>query len=358
MNLLVSASGKQLVVEPLRVEIGIKNSAKRQLNLMRHLRSLEKSCAFNSAYRSSWRNYLEQYNRAGIEEKLQLLTGNLDSLSKHVANFQLEIVPYFFPHAIVGELLHTAGIEERLLHPEITQSLRPFGFFGQETEIAKKLQEELSFPEPILQELLVGCGLDFIQETARETIRKRTVIDAGAYIGDSARFFQNRYRAGRIFAIEPDAQNVTHLRELVSEWDAENVIFPIQAATGKENGFMKLWGEGVGTSGIMKAGQEPKQAQVAKMISIDGLVSEQRIKNVSLIKLDVEGAEYDSILGAQQTIKEQRPILIISIYHTAKDFFEIKPLIESWGLGYKFMIRKLTPDLIKEIVLIGYPDKV
>lgn len=32
--------------------------------------------------------------------------------------------------------------------------------------------------------------------------------------------------------------------------------------------------------------------------------------------------------------------MLISIYHNAKDFFEIKPMLESWNLGYKFKIFK------------------
>jgi hypothetical protein len=37
-------------------------------------------------------------------------------------------------------------------------------------------------------------------------------------------------------------------------------------------------------------------------------------------------------LGAEKTIKKDKPILLISVYHTGKDFFEIKPLLESWNL--------------------------
>ena len=42
--------------------------------------------------------------------------------------------------------------------------------------------------------------------------------------------------------------------------------------------------------------------------------------------------------GALETIKEQKPVLIISIYHNYSDFFEIKPMIEDLNLGYKFKI--------------------
>jgi hypothetical protein len=59
---------------------------------------------------------------------------------------------------------------------------------------------------------------------------------------------------------------------------------------------------------------------------------------IGLIKTDIEGGESALLRGAEQTIREQKPILIISIYHSYADFFGIKPLIESWNLGYQFTL--------------------
>ena len=44
--------------------------------------------------------------------------------------------------------------------------------------------------------------------------------------------------------------------------------------------------------------------------------------------------------------------MLLSIYHNANDFFEIKPLIESWNLGYTFKICKPVDwSLSKETAL-------
>lgn len=63
---------------------------------------------------------------------------------------------------------------------------------------------------------------------------------------------------------------------------------------------------------------------------------------IGLIKMDIEGAEIKALLGAKETIYLHRPILIIAIYHNAEQFFDTKELIESWDLGYKFFIAKLS----------------
>lgn len=44
--------------------------------------------------------------------------------------------------------------------------------------------------------------------------------------------------------------------------------------------------------------------------------------------------------GAKETICTQKPTMLLSIYHQASDYFGIKPLIESWNLGYKFKIHQ------------------
>lgn len=80
--------------------------------------------------------------------------------------------------------------------------------------------------------------------------------------------------------------------------------------------------------------------------------------NVGLIKLGVEGYELETIKGAFETIKNQRPIWSISIDHLPKDFFEIKPMLEAMNLGYKFSVRKLVfHDLTTEVTLMEYVEE-
>jgi hypothetical protein len=71
--------------------------------------------------------------------------------------------------------------------------------------------------------------------------------------------------------------------------------------------------------------------------------------------MDIEGLESAAIHGAAETIKKFKPVLLISIYHTPDDFFSIKPFIEDLNLGYRFLIRKLSPKrLDAETMLIGW----
>jgi len=73
--------------------------------------------------------------------------------------------------------------------------------------------------------------------------------------------------------------------------------------------------------------------------------------------MDIEGFEYNAILGAKKTIISLKPILIISLYHKGLDFFEIPPLIKKWVPEYKFRFLNLNHySRDCERVLLAYVD--
>ncbi|HBC93028.1 MAG TPA: hypothetical protein DCZ10_09055, partial [Pelotomaculum sp.] len=61
---------------------------------------------------------------------------------------------------------------------------------------------------------------------------------------------------------------------------------------------------------------------IAQAITLDEYVAKHQL-DVGLIKVDIEGTEREFLKGAKQTIMSKRPILLISIYHTADDFLDI-----------------------------------
>lgn len=61
--------------------------------------------------------------------------------------------------------------------------------------------------------------------------------------------------------------------------------------------------------------------------------------------------------GAINTIKQNKPILAISIYHNIEQFFGVKALLENLNLGYNFRVLKLSifhPS--DEIYLLAIPN--
>jgi FkbM family methyltransferase len=184
-------------------------------------------------------------------------------------------------------------------------------------------------------------GLKFVPPEDRKTISEGYIIDGGAAAGDSAIMFAS-YKPKGIYAVEPVASQCDALRMTLQMNNLLDSVTPVQLGlTDRSQEFVSI--------------KESKGCiHSIGTVTIDDLVMSNK---VSVIKLDIEGMELAAIYGARRTIMRDKPILLISIYHTPEDFFEIKPLIESWNLGYYFMVRETevcNTGAGVHVMLVGY----
>lgn len=62
-------------------------------------------------------------------------------------------------------------------------------------------------------------------------------------------------------------------------------------------------------------------------------------KPVTFIKLDIEGAEMDALIGARMSIKKWKPRLAVCVYHRREDLVEIPLYIHGLVPEYKMYLR-------------------
>ena len=196
--------------------------------------------------------------------------------------------------------------------------------------------------------LINGLGLEFISN--KNELRKFDVIDLGACVGDSS-FILGEYTDKKVYAFEPLEENYLQLCENIKLNNINNIV-PIKMAAGEIKSMLPIYETLTGhESACIDAGRivlekfrNYKPTGLIEVTALDDFVSERNI-NVGLIKFDVEGCELASIKGALNVIKANKPILLISIYHKASDFFEIKSFIENLNLGYSFRVINNHPEL-------------
>lgn len=195
-------------------------------------------------------------------------------------------------------------------------------------------------------------GIDNLKNL--EYFKNKDIIDVGGFIGDSALIFSD-YTNKNIYSFEPSSKNYDLMKKTIKMNEKTNII-PINKGLGSKTCSAEMSLE---VNSSLKTNQDVNienlngDKEIVKIIKLDDYVKQNNL-NVGLIKVDIEGNEQDFLKGAEKTIKKQKPSLLISIYHNASDFFNIKPLIESWNLGYKFRIVKcIDGELCAETLLIA-----
>ena len=314
----------------------------------------------SSSFTEEWRRYY-YLHEAEIPAKIQRLADGMDAESVETVRLMIEHKCKMQPLNIYSKyfLANTSSL--------LTESERSFSMESSEWTEKVRTEYDLSPDLPPLEFSVFqfDCGLSFLPQTARESLRGRAVMDGGAYWGDSALAFE-KYQPSSIHCFEPMPPTLQKLAQTVREKGLSNVV-PVNMGLGEQDGqtldcfYNARFMESMGMDSVAsiylhdqpRLDDEFKSVKV-NLTTIDAYSEKNRL-DVGLIKLDVEGAELSVIHGALETIRRFRPVLLISIYHTPRDLFEIKPLIESLGLNYRFMIRHLDVALDNEYMLIGYP---
>lgn len=177
----------------------------------------------------------------------------------------------------------------------------------------------------------------------------KSFIDVGAFVGDSSLVF-SRYTDKKIYAFEALSSQYDLIHKTIELNQLTNVV-PVNLGLSNKEGIQDIFVNQSGTS--LYNIYDSKKIEKTHFTTLDKYVKENNIE-VGFIKVDIEGAEMLFLEGAKDTIIKQKPALMISIYHSARDFFEIKPLIESWNLGYTFRISKpIVKDAFRETCLLA-----
>lgn len=175
------------------------------------------------------------------------------------------------------------------------------------------------------------------QDEAYEIIclgQKERYLDLGAFSGDTIETFLHltggQYAA--IDAFEPDMRNYRRLAENTAT--LPNLALH-KYASWKEHATLTFTGKGGRNSGILTdvAGKK-MHIHTVEAIPVDSLR-----KDFTFVKMDVEGAEAETLLGMSETLHRCHPKLQISAYHKTDDFITLPLLLDQLCPGYQIFLR-------------------
>jgi FkbM family methyltransferase len=168
------------------------------------------------------------------------------------------------------------------------------------------------------------------------------VIDGGACWGDTALYFADRVGPqGRVVAFEPAPGNLRLLdHNLAINPDLASRITVRRSALWREAELpLSFRFSGPATRVVVG---DPGSA--ARTETIDAFVEREQLDRVSLIKLDIEGAERDALAGAELTLRRFRPRLALASYHRADDLAALPAYLGELDLGYRFGLTHPSMD--------------
>lgn len=156
-----------------------------------------------------------------------------------------------------------------------------------------------------------------------------TYVDLGAYNGDTINEFL--YYAGsnyrKIIAFEPNEKNFRKLK--ANCIDIQNIDL-WQLGAYNKNTILEFNNKAGRNSAICSNGTKTQVAAVDTILC--GIAA-------SYIKADVEGADFETLEGMKNTLKNFKPKLNFSAYHRFEDIFRLALYINKLNPSYKIYLR-------------------
>lgn len=172
-------------------------------------------------------------------------------------------------------------------------------------------------------------------------------VDCGSFNGDTLNLFLENANENysEYIAFEADKSIFNELNKKIVAEELVNITTYNLACWDKEE-ILKF--QSGGTSGnVSFNGDIEVQAN-----SLDNILKDSQ---VTFIKMDIEGAEVNALLGAEKLIKNNQSILAICLYHDIEDYHKIPNLIKKFNPDYKIFIRHYRDLFDIETVCYAIP---
>ncbi len=165
-------------------------------------------------------------------------------------------------------------------------------------------------------------------------------VDGGGYDGDTVLNFlqatNNQYK--KIYFFEPDGKLILKAKQTLAEFT--DIIF-FEAAIYSHAKTLRFK-----TTGGLDGMFDEEGDREVKAMMLDECINEK----ITFLKLDVEGAETDALIGAKKHLEQDVPTLAISGYHNPADIWQLPELIKSLNSSYQIYLRHYSNTSYETIV--------
>lgn len=205
------------------------------------------------------------------------------------------------------------------------------GDYRSKLVLVNTLYNWISFDPVYIRDMRESNFKDYYDLDLLSCDENEVVVDIGAYTGDSALDYIATYRKyKKIYCYEITPGSIEIMKGNLADYENIKIVNKgLGAETGKM--FLQTCAQDSSTNGLNESGNGIE----IEVTTLDEDIQEK----VSLIKMDIEGAEKEALRGCTRHIKEERPKLLICVYHNNSDIFEIPKMITGMRDDYKYYLR-------------------
>jgi hypothetical protein len=200
---------------------------------------------------------------------------------------------------------HSMGNEKILEFIYYDKKIKFFLPYAQKDFIQRKILKTQTFYE-----------IDALEKFRNLIPPQAIIIDAGVNIGNHSVFFSTICDAKKIYAFEPMLQNFEVLKKNV-KLNNGNCIECINAALGSVNGRANILTHRSINLGATRVSFEAKGNYEVKTID------ELDLKQLNILKIDVEGSQSNVLEGAKKTLQRCSPLIWIEWDEKSKRTLEV-----------------------------------
>lgn len=127
------------------------------------------------------------------------------------------------------------------------------------------------------------------------------IIDAGANVGYATLYFANKYSNSKIVCIEPEQSNFKILNQNINANNLSKNVLPLHKALWYCNTTLELFTDNKKEWGFsVNEIQDSQSANKIETITVDDILVQQNQSLINILKIDIEGAEFEIFLDEKR----------------------------------------------------------
>jgi len=181
------------------------------------------------------------------------------------------------------------------------------------------------------------------QRILLKNLESGIILDVGAHIGDTVKLYRNYFPGYKIFCFEPFSESCDYLKK---RFINDSNIKIVETALGSKDETKTLYVSNFSNLNSLQRPNErawgfaDKKSVDVETTTLDQFCYENDIKQIDILKLDVQGSELDVLLGSKTILAKGNISLVyvewqvVPLYENHHKYFKIAEFLA--GYEYEF----------------------